>query len=82
MKQREKKSTIMAAACLLSGGMLMAMTEKDRALVSVAAETARGNLVALECAFALSKSMRMRMPTSLTSRRRISRGTRRELCIW
>ena len=38
VKQKEK--TIMVAACLLSGGMLMAMTDKDRALVSVAAETA------------------------------------------
>ena len=34
--------TIMAAVCLLTGGMLMAMSEKDKALVSVATETARG----------------------------------------
>ena len=32
--------TIMAAVCLLTGGMLMAMSEKDKTLVSVAAETA------------------------------------------
>lgn len=33
------KKTIMAAVCLLTGGMLMAMSEKDRTLVSVVAET-------------------------------------------
>ena len=54
VKQKEK--TIMAAACLLSGGMLMAMTDKDRVLVSVAAETARGNLVALKCAYVAALS--------------------------
>ena len=45
------KKTIMAAACLLLGGTLMAMSEKERALVSVAAETARGDLAALENAY-------------------------------
>ena len=34
------KKIIMAAVCLLTGGMLMAMSEKDKTLVSVAAETA------------------------------------------
>ena len=34
------KKTIMAVVCLLMGGMLMAMSEKNRTLVSVAAETA------------------------------------------
>lgn len=45
--------TITVAVCLLTGGMLMAMTEKDRALVSVAAETARGDLAVLERAYAM-----------------------------
>ena len=34
------KKTIMAAVCLLTGGMLMAMSEKDKTLVSVTADTA------------------------------------------
>ena len=46
-----KKKSITAAVCLLMGGTLMAMSEKDRTLVSVAAETARGDLAALEKAY-------------------------------
>ena len=49
---KQAKKTIVAAACLLMGGMVTAMSEKDRTLVSVAAETARGDLVALERSYA------------------------------
>ena len=45
------KKAIVAAVGLLMGGTLMAMTVKDKTLVSVAAETARGDLVALETAY-------------------------------
>ena len=43
---------VLVATMVLMGGQAMALTVKDRTLAQVACETARGNLAALERAYA------------------------------
>ncbi len=43
---------VLVATLVLMGGQAMALTVKDRTLAQVACETARGNLAALERAYA------------------------------